>query len=248
MAWRINTMHNISRNFLLAMTLAIAACGPRSDEPGTSESAMPDPLKKPFAALSAAPPVAEKRPVEIEQHGIKRVDNYGWMRDENWQEVLRDPGKLDAEIRQHLEAENTYYEKASGNLERLREQLFDEMRGRIKEADSTVPAADGDFAYAVRFRDGGEYPIFVRTPRNGAVSVRSKPAKSLRRRYRQPTALPSGLLIRNLFITSSATITSARSASSTISLVRTPPTICSSTKRPTIVSSSTSISRRAMNT
>lgn len=160
-------MENICRIVLLATALGISACGPKSDEPATDEANMRNPITNPFAALPTDPPIAHKRPVEIEQHDIKRIDNYGWMRDENWQEVLRDPGKLDAEIRQHLEAENTYYEKASGNLERLREQLFDEMRGRIKEADSTVPAADGDFAYAVRFRDGGEYPIFVRTPRNG---------------------------------------------------------------------------------
>jgi oligopeptidase B len=160
-------MENICRIVLLATALGISACGPKSDEPATDEANMPDPITSPFAALPIDSPVAQKRPVEIEQHGIKRIDNYGWMRDENWQEVLRDPGKLDADIREHLEAENTYYETATGDLEKLRERLFEEMRGRIKEDDSTVPAADGDFAYAVRFRDGGEYPIFVRTPRNG---------------------------------------------------------------------------------
>jgi oligopeptidase B len=160
-------MENICRIVLLATALGISACGPKSDEPATDEANMRNPITSPFAALPTDPPIAHKRPVEIEQHGIKRIDNYGWMRDENWQEVLRDPGKLDADIREHLEAENTYYETATGDLEKLREQLFEEMRGRIKEDDSTVPAADGDFAYAVRFRDGGEYPIFVRTPRNG---------------------------------------------------------------------------------
>ena len=160
-------MHILFRILLLASALVISACGPKSDEPATSETAMPEPLNKPFAALSAAPPVAEKRPVTIEQHGIKRIDNYGWMRDENWQEVLRDPDELDADIREHLDAENSFYEAATGDLDKLREQLFEEMRGRIKEDDSTVPATDGDFAYAVRFRDGGEYPIFVRTPRGG---------------------------------------------------------------------------------
>lgn len=128
---------------------------------------MPDTISPPFARFHAAAPVAEKRPVEIRQHGVKRIDNYAWMRDENWQEVLRDPGVLSADIRAHLEAENAYYEQATGELEHLREQLFEEMRGRIKEDDSTVPSPDGKFAYAVRHREGGEYPIFVRTPRHG---------------------------------------------------------------------------------
>ncbi len=160
-------MHNAPRIVLLVTALGISACGPGSNEPATSELNVSNPITKPFAGLPTDPPVAQKRPVTIEQHGVKRIDNFGWMRDENWQEVLRDPDKLDGDIREHLEAENEYYNAATGDLAKLREQLFEEMRGRIKEDDSTVPAADGDFAYAVRFRDGGEYPIFVRTPRSG---------------------------------------------------------------------------------
>ena len=128
---------------------------------------MSDTISAPFSDLLAAAPAARKRPFEIEQHGVNRTDNYAWMRDRNWQEVLRDPETLDADIREHLEAENAYYEQATGELKQLREQLFDEMRGRIKEDDTTVPSPDGKFAYAVRHREGGEYPIFVRTPRNG---------------------------------------------------------------------------------
>jgi len=158
----------LKRRFtLLLVALTIAACGPESDDPASGGTDMPKTLHEPFAGLTATPPVAGKRPVEIEQHGVKRVDNYAWLRDEDWQEVLRDPGTLDADIRSHLEAENGYYEEATDDLETLRQQLFEEMRGRIKEDDSTVPAVDGDFAYAVRFREGGEYPVYVRTPRDG---------------------------------------------------------------------------------
>ena len=156
-------MHDIAHISLLTAALAIAACGEKPNEPATTETAM----SVPFSLLSADPPIAEKRPIEIEQHGIKRTDNYAWMRDENWQEVLRDPGELDADIREHLDAENGFYGEATGDLEALRDQLFEEMRGRIKEDDSTVPATDGEYAYAVRFREGGEYPIYVRTPRDG---------------------------------------------------------------------------------
>ncbi len=132
---------------------------------------MSDTISVAFSDLLTTAPAAEKRPVEIEQHGVKRTDNYAWLRGENWQEVLRDPNTLDADIREHLEAENAYYEQATGELEQLRAQLFDEMRGRIKEDDTTVPSPDGIFAYAVRHREGGEYPIFVRTPRNGGAET-----------------------------------------------------------------------------
>ena len=153
--------------FLLAAAVTIVACGPKPDQPVPDESTMPKTLIEPFADLSATPPVAEKRPIEIKQHGDTRIDNYAWMRDENWQEVLREPDELDADIRDHLYAENAFYDAATEDLETLREELFEEMRGRIKEDDSSVPATDGEFAYAVRFREGGEYPVFVRTPRNG---------------------------------------------------------------------------------
>ena len=159
------------RQFGIAAVLAIAACGPHPDDSTENETDMNNPNPMPFANLSAEAPIAEKRPVEIEQHGVTRVDNYGWLRDQDWQEVLRDPSMLDADIHAHLDAENGYYETATADLEPLRERLFEEMRGRIKEDDSSVPAPDGDFAYAVRYREGGEYPIFVRTPREGGTET-----------------------------------------------------------------------------
>ena len=155
------------RKFVLTAVIAAAACGPEPQDPNGSEVDMKNPNLMPFASLSAPAPVAEKRPVEIKQHGDTRIDNYAWLRDENWQEVLRDPSQLDPDIHAQLEAENAYYETATADLEPLREQLFEEMRGRLKEDDSSVPALDGEFAYAVRYREGGEYPIFVRTSREG---------------------------------------------------------------------------------
>jgi oligopeptidase B len=146
--------------------LAMSACGQKTDESAT-DTAMHNASHQPFSMFADDAPVAEKRPVEIEQHGETRIDNYAWLRDDNWQEVLRDPEVLREDIRDQLTAENAYYESATGELEQLRDTLFEEMRGRIKEDDSSVPAPDGPYAYAVRYREGGEYPIFVRTPREG---------------------------------------------------------------------------------
>ncbi|MEL6215771.1 MAG: S9 family peptidase, partial [Pseudomonadota bacterium] len=128
----------------------------------------PDTTKpEPFANLKAQAPAADKRPVVIEQHGIERTDNSAWLKDDNWQQVLREPEVLKPEVRSHLEAENTYYSAATDDLAALREQLFLEMRGRIKEDDSSVPKPHGDYLYSARYRKGGDYPVYVRTDRQG---------------------------------------------------------------------------------
>lgn len=147
-----------------------AGCGSKTDEE-TTETTGTESMSKPFTMFAGEAPVAEKRPVEIEQHGETRVDNYAWLRDENWQEVLRDPDVLSEDIRNQLVAENAFYEAATDDLDALRDTLFDEMRGRIKEDDSSVPSPDGPYAYAVRYREGGEYPVYVRTPREGGAET-----------------------------------------------------------------------------
>ena len=80
---------------------------------------------------------------------------------------MRDPQQLPADIRQYLEAENAYTEAFLAPTTTLQETLYREIRARIKEDDSSVPAADGPYAYASRHREGGQHPIFVRTARGG---------------------------------------------------------------------------------
>ncbi len=95
------------------------------------------------------------------------TDDYAWLKDEKWQEVLRDPSILDPDIRTYLEAENGYTESLLGHTTPLQKKLVAEMRGRIKEDDSSVPAPDGPFAYFRKFREGGQHEIFARMPRDG---------------------------------------------------------------------------------
>ncbi len=148
-----------------SMLCLLAACG--GNNQGGGETAMNDQQQPAFSELDVAAPEAERRPVEIEQHGDVRVDNYAWLRDAEWQEVLRDPDELDADIRAQLDAENAYYEAAAGDLAELRDVLFSEMRGRVKEDDSSIPMPDGPYSYGIRFREGGEYAIYFRAPREG---------------------------------------------------------------------------------
>ncbi|SIP95210.1 oligopeptidase B Serine peptidase. MEROPS family S09A [Rhizobium sp. RU35A] len=113
------------------------------------------------------PPKAEKRPVTDTRHGITRTDDYAWLRADNWQAMFKDPSLLDPEIRAHLEAENAYMEAALGDTTDLQKTLFAEMKGRIKEDDSSVPMKDGPFAYGTLYVTGGEQAHYFRTPRDG---------------------------------------------------------------------------------
>ena len=82
---------------------------------------------------------------------------------------MRDPSVLDPKIRAYLEAENDYVKAALAHTEPLQEALFAEMKGRIKEDDSTVPSPDGPYAYYMRYREGGQHPILCRQPRDGGA-------------------------------------------------------------------------------
>jgi oligopeptidase B len=112
-------------------------------------------------------PIAPRRPHSFTTHGITITDDYAWLKDENWQEVLREPEVLNPDIRKYLEAENAYTESLLGRTAPLQKKLVAEMRGRIKEDDSSVPAPDGPFAYMRKFRDGGQHELFGRSRRDG---------------------------------------------------------------------------------
>ncbi|MFD2182066.1 S9 family peptidase [Rhodoplanes azumiensis] len=116
-----------------------------------------------------APPRVEERPSVSVHHGVTLVDEYAWLRDPNWQAVMRDPSVLDPAIRAVLEAENAHAEAALAPTAALQETLFAEMKGRIKEDDAGVPSPDGPFAYYSRHREGGEHPLICRIPRDGGA-------------------------------------------------------------------------------
>ncbi|NVO16042.1 MAG: S9 family peptidase [Rhodoplanes sp.] len=114
----------------------------------------------------APPRVAETASV-TKWHGVTLTDEYAWLRDPNWQAVMRDPAVLDPAIRAVLEAENGHAEAALAPTAALQETLFAEMKGRIKEDDAGVPVPDGPYAYYTRHREGGEHPLMCRVPRDG---------------------------------------------------------------------------------
>src|SRR5262245_48368945 len=97
------------------------------------------------------PPRAKAVPHTITLHGRTREDPYAWMRDDDWQTVLREPASIREDIKQHLVAENAYVKALLAETEPLQARLFEEMKGRIKQDDSSVPAPDGPWEYYYRY-------------------------------------------------------------------------------------------------
>ncbi len=117
---------------------------------------------------AARPPVAAKKNRKTSTHGIKRNDPYHWLRDENWQKVMVDPDLLNGEIREYLEAENQYFKDAfDNNTTELQKEIYDEIRARMKEDETGVPTPHGPFAYYSKMETGKQYPLMVRTMRDG---------------------------------------------------------------------------------
>ena len=110
------------------------------------------------SALPATAPRAQKRPVSTTHHGITVTDDYAWLRDPGYPEVS------DPEVLAHLQAENAWFEAAMAPRQPLVDKLFTEMRGRIKEADKSVPQKDGDWLYWIEFEEGAEYKKWWRRP------------------------------------------------------------------------------------
>ncbi|SDQ88046.1 oligopeptidase B Serine peptidase. MEROPS family S09A [Pseudovibrio sp. Tun.PSC04-5.I4] len=117
------------------------------------------------------PPKVQARSHETSHHGITRNEPYAWLRADNWQEVMRDPSVLDPAIRDYLEAENSYTDAEMQDTKDLQDTLFGELKGRIKEDDSSVPTPDGEYAYSTKFVEGGQHPKFIRTKRDGSDPV-----------------------------------------------------------------------------
>jgi oligopeptidase B len=99
------------------------------------------------------PPIAKKIPKTLEQHGHRRTDPYYWLNERENPEVIA-----------YLEAENAYKKAQLAHTQALQDQLFEELKGRIKQDDSSVPYPREGFLYYTRYETGKEYPIYCRRP------------------------------------------------------------------------------------
>ncbi len=107
-------------------------------------------------------PVANKRPHSIEKHGDVRVDNYYWMRLSDEQKEAEEKDELSLEVLSYLNQENDYTKAVMKHTEAFQEKLFQEMKGRIKETDQSVPVKDNGYWYYTRFEEGKDYAFYCR--------------------------------------------------------------------------------------
>ena len=132
-------------------------------------------MKKPIVLLFAAttlimtscvskptPPVAEKTPYVVQSNGNERVDDYFWMRLSDEQKNAETSDAQTVNVLAYLNAENDYAKAIMKHTSILQEKLFDEMKGRIKEDDETVPYLDNGYYYHTKYFEGKEYPVNYR--------------------------------------------------------------------------------------
>ena len=100
---------------------------------------------------SLQPPLAEKSPFQLKTHDDIRIDPYYWLRERDNPEVI-----------DYLERENDYYQKMTKDTESFRDDLFIELKNRIKEEDNSVPYFYNEYWYITRFEKGKQYPIYTR--------------------------------------------------------------------------------------
>jgi oligopeptidase B len=143
------------------------------------------------------PPTAVRKPHSNEAHGVRWDDDWHWLRDPNY------PNVQDEEVLAYLTAENAYFEAAMAPHKALTDELFEEMKGRIKEDDASVPIKDGDWLYWSEFRKGTQYRDWYRKPATGgeAALIYSENAEAEGKEYYRLGAFavsPNGTLLATL--------------------------------------------------
>ncbi|MCL4671910.1 MAG: S9 family peptidase [Sphingomonadaceae bacterium] len=140
----------------LAAGIALAPHAAQATTPNQKETSVTTPAP-------AAPPVAEKREHSYSHHGITISDPYNWLHDKSYPKVD------DKDVLAYVEAENAWFEARMAPHKAMVDTLFEEMKGRIKEDDSTVPQKDGDYLYWSKFDEGQEYRKWYRKPVAGGA-------------------------------------------------------------------------------
>jgi len=114
-------------------------------------------------------PVANKADTVLNEHGQTRIDPYFWMRLTDEQKRAEEPDNHTKEVLAYLNTENEYTSNVMDHTKDLQEKLYDEIVGRIKQTDESVPYLSNGYWYYTRYEEGGEYPIYCR--KNGSLEA-----------------------------------------------------------------------------
>ncbi|MDB0036245.1 S9 family peptidase [Pelagibacteraceae bacterium] len=108
-------------------------------------------------------PKLRKETKVIKIHNDELNDDYAWIKQDNWQEVLQKPQVLNSEVLNYLNEENKFTDSQLEDQKTLKQTIFKELKGRIKDKDSSVPIKDGNFSYFMEYAEGSEYPCYKRS-------------------------------------------------------------------------------------
>ena len=111
-------------------------------------------------------PKAEIQAKSLTVHNSTRIDNYFWMRLTDDQKTAKNKDAQTQKVEAYLNSENEYFDKVTASTNNFQKELFEEMKGRIKEDDTSVPYFRNDYFYITRFEKGSQYPIYSRKKEN----------------------------------------------------------------------------------
>ena len=144
--------------FAIAFTFAVASSSCNSSDSSMASHNQPELTEAQFPA----PPTAEKQTHITEIHGLQLEDDYFWMRLSDEQKEAAEPDEQTAKVVDYLNRENDYTKEVMNGTEAFQENLFNEIVGRIKQDDQSVPLLDNGYYYYSRYEEGKEYAIYCR--------------------------------------------------------------------------------------
>ncbi|MCH2043128.1 MAG: S9 family peptidase [Saprospiraceae bacterium] len=145
---------------LSLILLCCAACGEKNTNDSTTETTDNSTTENQATMVKA--PIADKVPTELKAHGDTRIDNYFWMRLSDEQKNAETPDSQTQKVLDYLNAENDYTKEQLKSTEAFQAKLYDEIVGRIKKDDTSVPYLSKGYWYYAKYEKGGEYPIYCR--------------------------------------------------------------------------------------
>lgn len=112
--------------------------------------------------MNASIPKISKILNTVKIHNEELIDNYSWIKQKDWKEVILNPNKLNAQVKKYLDEENLFKENQLKDINHIEKKLFEELKSKIKNEDNSVPKKDGNYFYGYKYNKNSEYPIYYR--------------------------------------------------------------------------------------
>ena len=135
--------------------------------------------------MNASVPKINKILNTVKIHNEELIDNYSWIKQKDWKEVILNPNKLNTQVKKYLNEENLFKENQLKDINDIEKKLFEELKSKIKNEDNSVPKKDGDYLYGYKYNKNSEYPIYYRknTTNNSEEIILDCEKKSKRHTY-----------------------------------------------------------------